>query len=305
MGYRLLLVQYYQMPLSKTVIAICGPTASGKTDLAIHLAKKYNTQILSADSRQCFKELNIGVAKPSPAQLGEVHHYFINSHSIHETVNAVTFEQYALSAAKEVFSQNDVLILAGGTGLYVKAFLEGLDNIPPTNVNIERDIRSNFRLHGIGWLAQCLRTEDADFAERGEMENPQRMMRALAVRRSTGRSIHSYFTSKKTVRNFKVKKIFLDFPREKIYERINLRVDRMMDEGLLGEAKQLLSSRQLNALQTVGYEELFDHFDGKTTLDIAVELIKRNTRHYAKRQLTWFKKYFVDTDTEVLNESFG
>lgn len=293
------------MPLSKTVIAICGPTASGKTDLAINLAKKYNTQILSADSRQCFKELNIGVAKPSRAQLSEVHHYFINSHSIHETVNAVTFERYALSAAKEVFTRNDVLILAGGTGLYVKAFLEGLDDIPPTDANIERDIRSNFKLYGMEWLTACLKAEDADFAERGEMENPHRMMRALAVKRSTGRSIHSYFTLTKTVRNFKVKKIFLDFPREKIYERINLRVGRMMEEGLLGEAEQLLSSRQLNALQTVGYEELFDYFDGKTTLNTAVELIKRNTRHYAKRQLTWFKKYFIDNDTKVLIENFG
>lgn len=288
------------MPTAKTVIAICGPTASGKTGLAMELAGRLKAPILSADSRQCFKELNIGVAKPMAKQLREIHHYFINSHSIQDRINAASFENIALEAAEEVFKVHDFLILAGGTGLYVKAFLEGLDDIPGIDMHVEKTVREGFEMYGRDWLSQQLRAEDHLYARDGEMQNPHRMMRALTVKRSTGKSILTFYSSGRKVRNFKVKKIFIDLPRKVLYERIDARTDQMMKDGLLEEAKQFFSRRHLNALQTVGYQELFDYLSGKVTLEKAVELIKRNTRHYAKRQLTWFKKYFVDENTEVL-----
>lgn len=291
------------MPFLKTVIAICGPTASGKTALAVELAKKYNTGILSADSRQCYRELNIGVAKPSASELEAVPHYFINSHSVKDPVNAASFEQYGLEIADKVFAGNDFLILAGGTGLYVKAFLEGLDDIPPVREDIVLSVREDFKKNGPGWLKQRLTEEDPVFGQEGEMENPQRMMRALEVKRATGKSILSYYNKGKSVRNFNIKKIFLDLPRELLYKKIDLRVDTMMTAGLLTEAKLFYPYRHLNALQTVGYTELFDYMDDRITLETAVELIKRNTRHYAKRQMTWFKKYFVDQKTEVRDVS--
>lgn len=288
------------MPDQKTVIIVGGPTASGKTDFALALAKKYNTSVISADSRQCFKELNIGVAKPSATTLSEVRHYFINSHSVRDDVNANTFENYALDAVKEIFETHNTAVMAGGTGLYIRTFAEGLDEMPEIDKEIEARVRRQYQDGGSDWLENQLRENDPLFVQKGEMKNPHRMMRALTVKLSTGRSILEYHSKVKVQRPFQIQKLYLDISREILYERINKRVDDMMDAGLLHEANELYPLRHLNALQTVGYIELFDYFDHKITLARAVELIKQNTRHYAKRQETWFKKYFVDADVEVL-----
>lgn len=275
---------------TKTCIIVCGPTAVGKTSYGIELALKHHTQIISADSRQCFKELNIGVAKPANEQLEKVNHYFINSHSIHEEVNARIFEEYALKSVNSIFKHNDVAIMVGGTGLYIKAFAEGLDEIPEVNELVRKEIHENYLAKGFDWLKDELRNQDPVFFDKGEMKNPQRMLRALEVKLSTGKSILEFHSQEKTKRNFEIKFCLLELQREELYQNINLRVDQMLENGLLKEAKSLLPFRHLNALQTVGYKELFDHFDGKISLEKAVEEIKKNTRHYAKRQMTWFRK---------------
>ncbi len=274
----------------KTCIIIAGPTASGKTNIAIDIAKHFNTEIISADSRQCYNELNIGVAKPSPAQLSAVHHYFIDSHSITDNLSAADFERYALDAADKIFAKNDVAVMCGGTGLYIKAFCEGLDEIQKIHPSIKNTIAENYKEKGIEWLQQTLETEDPQFFAAGEMQNPHRMLRALEVIRSTGKSIIELHTKNKKQRSFNIVKIALDLPREFLYDRINQRVDLMMKNGLQEEVHDLIPYKDLNALQTVGYRELFEHFDNNISLDKAVELIKQNTRNYAKRQVTWFKK---------------
>ena len=275
----------------KKCIVISGPTASGKTAYAISLALKYNTSIISADSRQCFRELNIGVAKPSVSELQKVKHYFIDSFSINEAINASVFEKYALQSIQEIFKENDTAVMAGGTGLYIKAFCEGLDDIPAIPQKIQEEIRINYDLHGIGWLEQQLKSLDTQFAEKGEMKNPQRMMRALEVISSTGRSILDFHSQPKVQRPFIIEHHYMDVARDILYDNINTRTDKMIEEGLVDEARNLFTYRHLNALQTVGYKELFDHFDGKISLEKAVDDIKKNTRHFAKRQITWFKKF--------------
>jgi tRNA dimethylallyltransferase len=274
----------------KTCIVICGPTASGKTDIAIDIAKQFNTQIISADSRQCFKELGIGVAKPSLEQLSAIHHYFVNSHCIAENISAADFEQYALASINEIFKTNDVAVMVGGTGLYIKAFCEGLDDIAKIAPIIKSKIIENYNANGIAWLQEKIKEEDFLYFEKGEIQNPQRMMRALEVIRNTGKSIIAHQQKVKKERDFNIIKIGIDIPRPTLYERINTRVDKMIAQGLEKEARVLYPQKDLNALQTVGYRELFDYFEDKTTLEKAVELIKQNTRHYAKRQMTWFKK---------------
>ena len=276
--------------MNKAVILIAGPTAVGKTAAAIQLAKQFSTQIISADSRQCFKEISIGVAKPSEQELQEVKHYFINSHSIHETVTAAAYEKYAIDAAAEIFKPHDTAVMVGGTGLYIKAFCEGMDEIPAVEESLRQELQQNYNEYGIEWLQQQLQQLDPLFAEKGEMHNPQRMLRALEVVHSSGESILSYRKGEKRQRPFDIIKIGLDLPREELYNRINQRVNIMMQDGLLEEAKAVYPLRQLNALQTVGYRELFDHFDGNSTLEKAVEKIKQNSRHYAKHQLTWFRR---------------
>ncbi len=276
--------------MKKTCIIIAGPTAIGKTALAIHVAQQFSTKIISADSRQCYKELNIAVAKPSPAELASVQHYFINSHSVKEELSAADYETYALVAVKEIFAENDIAVMTGGTGLYIKAFSEGLDDIPPVDATTRENIIQRYKENGIVFLQEAIRMNDPVFYETGEMQNPQRMIRALEVQMSTGRSITSYRSKQKKQRDFDIIKICLQLPREVLYERINHRVDNMIKQGLIDEAKDLIQYRELNALQTVGYRELFEYFDGKINLQQAIELIKQNTRHYAKRQLTWFKK---------------
>lgn len=275
---------------NKTCIIIVGPTAVGKTSLAIELAQQFNTQIISADSRQCYKELNIGVAKPLATQLQKIKHYFINSHSIQDEINAKVFEEYSLQRAHDIFTQNDVAVLVGGTGLYIKAFCEGMDEVPLIDPAIRKKIVQYYNEEGIAWLQTELKKNDSVYFKNGEIKNPQRMMRALEVKLSTGRSIIEFQCHKKKKRNFRLIKIGLKLPKEELHQNINTRVDEMMKNGLLNEVKRLSCFKNLNALQTVGYKELFDHLDGKIYLDKAIEQIKTNTRQYAKRQLTWFKK---------------
>jgi len=275
---------------NKTVIIVVGPTASGKTPVAIALARHFNTEIISADSRQCFSELRIGVARPSDEELKIVRHHFIATHSIHDNVTAGTFERYALEKTEAIFETHDVAIMTGGTGLYIKSFAEGLDEIPAVPSEIRKTIISNYEKHGLKWLQEEVREKDLAFYQSGEIQNPQRMMRALEVAEATGRSILEFRKRKKEHRQFNIIKTGLELSRQELYRNINARVDKMIAAGLVTETRSLLPYRHLNALQTVGYAEIFEFLDGKISLDEAVELIKKNTRHYAKRQITWFKR---------------
>jgi tRNA dimethylallyltransferase len=274
----------------KTMIIVAGPTAVGKTAVAIQLAKHFATSIISADSRQCYKELNIGVARPSVQELEAIHHYFIASHSIQDEITAAGFEQYALQKATELFQEHDTVIMVGGTGLYIKAFCEGLDMIPAVDPAIREQIVSNYNNKGLVWLQEQVQQKDPAFYASGEIQNPQRMMRALEVVESTGQSVLSFRKGEKAQRDFKIIKIGLELPKEELHQRIHTRIDQMMQAGQLEEVKGLVPYKRLNALQTVGYKELFEYLDGKISVQKAIEQIRTNTRHYAKRQMTWFKK---------------
>ncbi len=278
------------MHQNKVCIIIAGPTASGKTALSLQLAEHFDTAIISADSRQCYRELNIGVAKPSTAELNRVKHYFINTHSIQQEVNAGIFEAYALDAAEQIFRERDIAIMAGGTGLYIKAFCQGMDKMPDIDDGIRVNIRKQYEAYGMDWLQQMVQQHDPLYYGKGEILNPQRMMRALEVKLSAGKSILELQMDTAQQRPFRILKIGVQPAREQVYANINRRVDHMMDMGLLDEVKSLGRYRHLNALQTVGYAELFACLDGHCTLETAVSAIKKNTRHYAKRQLTWFNR---------------
>ena len=278
------------MSKTKTVIIILGPTASGKTVLSLELASHFRTSIVSADARQCFRELNIGVAKPPVDALNFIKHYFINSHSIHDDVNAQVFEEYALKAVSEIFIKNETAIMVGGTGLYIKAFCEGLDEIPEVEASLRNGIIDSYNRNGLAWLQDELRKKDPGFFMHAEQKNPQRLMRALEVVMATGNSIMSFRKNEKKQRDFRIIKIGLDLPKEQLHSNIEKRVDTMVTDGLVEEARALEPFRHLNALRTVGYTELFKFFDGEKTLQEAIDDIKLNTRRYAKRQLTWFKK---------------
>ena len=291
----------------KQCIIVAGPTAIGKTAEAIRLAKLYNTSIISADSRQCYRELRIGVARPTEDELKEVKHYFIANHSITENVSAATFAKEASAYLDEIFEGHDVAIVCGGTGLYIKALVEGLDDIPPIPDEIRAEAIRLYKEKGIDALRNQLLELDPSFAGRGDIDNPQRMMRALEVVVSSGRSIfdfHKSVDSSQLTVNSQPSTInrqqilftynILDLPREVLYERINKRVDKMIEEGLEDEVRSLIAHKDLTALQTVGYKEFFDYFDGKCTREEAIEKIKQHTRNYAKRQITWFKRIAVD-----------
>ncbi len=275
---------------ARNMIVIAGPTAVGKTSIAIEVAQHFNTSIISADSRQCYKEMNIGVARPSEEELKKVPHYFIASHSIREPLHAAAFAAYALKISEEIFADKKHVILTGGTGLYIRAFLEGMDEIPQVPPEIRWKLMDAYQANGLEWLQDEVSVKDPAFFAQGEIYNPQRLLRALEVFYATGKSILEFRKGKKAVHDFNVIKIALDLPREVLYSRINDRVDQMIANGLVDEVKALLPFKTLNALQTVGYKEIFDHLEGKLSLDEAVALIKQNTRHYAKRQLTWFRK---------------
>ena len=275
---------------SHTAILIVGPTAVGKTAAAIALAQLFQTEILSADSRQCYREMNIGVARPSAEELSTVPHHFIASHSIHEEVNAGIYETYALEKAAFIFKQHSKLIVTGGTGLYIKAFCEGIDDMPEIDPSIRQALNQSYATNGLAWLQQEVAKRDQLFWQIAEQQNPHRLLRALEILEGTGKSITSFRIGKKVERPFRMVKIGLEMERAELNTRIHLRVEQMMQQGLFDEVKALYPFKHLNALQTVGYQELFDHLDGSISYDRAIELIQQHTRQYAKRQMTWFKK---------------
>ena len=273
-----------------TVYIIVGPTAVGKTSFAISLAQHLKTEIISADARQCYAELNIGVARPSLEELSKVPHHFIASHSVNETVNAQVFENDALAKADELFKTHHSVVMVGGTGLYIKAFCEGLDMIPAIDPAIRENIIKQYEKLGLRWLQKEVSVKDPMYWAKGEQQNPQRLMRALEVVLGTGASIISFQNKNKVTRPFKIVKVGLELPRVQLYEKINQRVLTMVDNGLEQEVRNLAPHFHLNALQTVGYSEWMPYFEGEIMKEKVIENIQQNTRHYAKRQMTWFKK---------------
>ena len=256
----------------------------------MELAKRLGTSIISADSRQCYREMSIGTAKPTPAELAEVKHYFVDEFSVTDNVTAADFERLGLKYLDEIFKTSEAAVVCGGTGLYIKALTEGLDVMPGVDALIEAEVNSRYKEEGIGWLQGAVEQEDPAFFKQGEVHNPARLLRALVFVRSTGRSITEYRTGNVKERAFETIKVGLELPRAVLYDRINRRVDEMMEAGLLEEVNGLYSLRELKNLQTVGYSELFEHLEGKCSLEHAVSKIKQHTRNYAKRQMTWFKK---------------
>lgn len=292
--------------VENTLIIIGGPTASGKTSLAIEVAKYFNTEIVSADSRQLFREMNIGTAKPSQQQLAEVKHHFINSHSIHDEMNTGIYETQCIFLLENLFKKNKTIVMVGGTGLYINAVVNGIDNLPEANTEIRNQLQQQLKLNGIEPLQNKLKEIDISTYLKIDLQNPNRLMRALEVFMITGKPYSSFLKNKKTERNFDVKMFGIERSRERLYEVINKRVDDMIQNGLLKEAEQLYPFKNLNALQTVGYTELFDVIENKMTLEVAVEKIKQHTRNYAKRQVTWFKKAesikWVTEVAEIISE---
>ena len=276
--------------MPKTLVVIAGPTAVGKTAVAIELAKALNTRIVSADSRQCYREMTIGTAKPSSEELSEVKHYFIDEFPVTKNITAADYEHLALEYINQIFERNNFAVLTGGTGLYIKAVCEGLDEMPPVNPAIEKEVTDHYATQGLEWLQHAVRQEDPEFFSSGEVQNPARLLRALVFKRSTGVSIVRFRTGRKKERPFRIIKFVLDLPRPELYLRIEQRVDQMMKQGLLDEVRTLYPQRNLKNLQTVGYVELFEYLEGKCSLDEAVANIRQHTRNYAKRQLTWFRK---------------
>ncbi|WP_295335941.1 tRNA (adenosine(37)-N6)-dimethylallyltransferase MiaA [Flavobacterium sp.] len=282
--------------MTNYLITIIGPTAIGKTALSIALAKHYGCDILSCDSRQFYKEMRIGTAVPTEAELAAAPHHFIQNKSIFESYSVGDFEQDAIAKLEKLFLKNNVQIMVGGSGLYVDAVLKGFDDFPDIDENIRKQINVDFEEFGIIYLQQELKKSDPDYFKKlivenpQTLQNPQRIKRFVEVCLGTGKPYSSFIGQKKNIRNFTPIIIGLEAEREIMYNRINQRVDLMIQEGLLAEAEKLYPNKSLNALQTVGYRELFDYFDGTTTLDFAIEEIKKNTRRFAKRQITWFKR---------------
>lgn len=276
--------------MSKTVYIIVGPTAVGKTALAIQLARHFQTEIISADARQCYKELNIGVARPSEDELNQIPHHFIASHSINDIVNASVFENYALAITEKLFEQKDNIVMVGGTGLYIKAFCEGLDDIPAIDPSVRKSIIHSYESNGFIWLQNELAQKDPAYWKQAEQENPHRLMRALEVIEGLGKSILSFQAQQKKQRPFNIVTLGIEMERALLYERINQRVEQMIAAGLEQEVQALLPQFSLNALQTVGYREWLSYFNKEQSLEQVIAAIQQNTRQYAKRQMTWFKK---------------
>lgn len=274
----------------KTLIVIAGPTAIGKTALAIRIAREFDTEIISADSRQFYREMDIGTAKPSPQELQAAKHHFINSHSINAEFSVGDFERQALEVLSQIFSKHPIAVMVGGSGLYINAICQGFDELPKATAETREKLNQLFQSQGIAALQEQLKVVDPVYYQEVDIHNPQRLIRALEVWETTGKPFSEYRTRKVKNRPFKMIKIGLNTSREQLYQRINHRVDLMIEAGLIREAEQLLPYRHYNALQTVGYSELFDYFDGHISLDEAIAKIKQNTRRFAKRQLTWFKK---------------
>lgn len=276
--------------ISKYLIIVTGPTASGKTALSVDLAKAFNTDVISADSRQFFKEMQIGTARPNDEELQGVPHHFLGHISIHEYYNAGIFEKEALEVLNNIFSKKNIAIVCGGSGMYVNVLCYGLDDLPEQDEEIRKELEKLYTKKGIEALQEKLKELDPEYYKIVDLQNPHRLMRAIEVCLSTGIPYSQMRSGEKKQRDFQIIKIAIDWPREKLYERINQRVDLMFKQGLAEEAKNLYPYKNINALQTVGYRELFDYFEDKSTLEQAKEAIKQNTRRFAKRQLTWFRK---------------
>jgi len=278
------------------LITIIGPTAIGKTSLSIALAQHFDCEIVSCDSRQFFKEMVIGTAVPSEEELALASHHFIQNKSIFEKFTVGDFEKEAIAKLDELFLKNNIQIMVGGSGLYVDAILKGFDDFPDVNNSIREVINADYKKFGINYLQDKLKELDADYYQQLKLknpqtlQNPQRMKRFIEVCLSTGKPYSSFLNQKKNQRSFTPIIIGVEADREIMYDRINQRVDSMIKEGLVKEAERLFPNKELNALQTVGYRELFDYFEGKISLEFAIEEIKKNTRRFSKRQLTWFKR---------------
>lgn len=281
--------------LANKLIVLVGPTAVGKTEVALRLAEHFKTEIISADSRQIYKELEIGTAKPTSEELSRVQHHFINTHSVGQSYDAGAYGREALALIRTLFKKHDTLILCGGSGLYIKGVLEGFDEMPEIPGGIRDQIIAEYELKGLQWLQKEVREIDPDYFEQVDINNPQRLVRALELFKASGQRVSQLRVKEKRSHDFQIIKIGLELDREQLYTRIDTRMDVMIDKGLFKEAEYFFLNRDLNALQTVGYREIFDYFEGKYDREEAIRLLKRNTRRYAKRQLTWFKK-----DSEVM-----
>ena len=274
--------------MKKKLVIILGPTAIGKTNLSIKLAKHFKSEIISCDSRQFYKELKVGTAPPNKAQLHQVRHHFIQDRSINSEFNAGKFENEAINLIET--NNNKILFAVGGSGLYINAICRGLDNIPDVPKDIRNKLTHDYKKNGILWLQKQIKKIDDNYDKKYDINNPQRMLRFIEVYNFTGKSIDYFKTNKTKKRNFDIIKIGLFIDRIKLYKKINSRVDLMVENGLINEVKSLLNHKNNNALQTVGYKEIFKYLNKEYTLDIAIEKIKQNTRNFAKRQITWLKK---------------
>ena len=274
----------------KYVIAVVGPTASGKTDLSIGIAKMFKTEIVSADSRQFYREIEIGTAKPSKQQLQDVQHHFINSLGISELYDVGRFEVEVMQVIKSLHQEKDVVVVVGGSGLFIQAICEGFDEFPEVPSAIREKFNELYQTEGLRALQDLLKKADLEYYDQVDNENPRRLIRALEICETTGQPFSSFLGKKRAQRDFKSIKVGIEWPRAELYARIDQRVDQMLEMGLEAEARALYKHRNSPALDTVGYKEWFDHFDGKYDQAEAIRLIKRNSRRYAKRQLTWFRK---------------
>lgn len=286
---------------------VVGPTGSGKTALAVTLARHYSAPIISTDSRQVFRGLAIGTAQPTAEELAAATHYFIADREVEDDFNCGRYEVEALELLDRLFAEGDYVVAVGGSGLYVQALCEGMDDLPEADPALRENLKSRLTSDGIESLVEELRHLDPTYASEVDLCNPARVMRALEVCLATGRPYSEQRHGTATERPFRIVKVGTDMPRDILYDRINRRVDMMVEDGLIEEARAMYPKRHLNSLQTVGYRELFDHFAGNTTLDEAIELIKRNSRRYAKRQLTWFRRdasigWFAPSDIEHIIE---
>ena len=277
-----------------TLIVVVGPTGSGKTSLSVELARHYSAPIISTDSRQFYRGMAIGTAQPTTEELAAAKHYFIADREPEDDYNCGKYESDALALLDKLFAENEYVVAVGGSGLYIQALCSGMDALPEANEELRKELTARLNNEGLAPLAEELRRFDPEYAATADMQNPSRVMRALEVCITSGRPYSEQRHGTTAERSFNIVKIGVDMPRDILYDRINRRVDMMIADGLIEEARTMLPKRELNALQTVGYREMFDYFDGKITLDEAIELIKRNSRRYAKRQMTWFRR-----DTEI------
>ena len=275
---------------NKTLLVLLGPTGVGKTDISLEIARHYGCPIVSSDSRQFYRELKIGTAAPTEVQLSAVRHYFIGTHSIHDEYSCGQYEQDVMKLLSELFVENDVLMLVGGSMMYIDAVCQGMDDIPSVDAGIREFWKNEYATKGLGFIQEELKRLDPTHYNEVDLKNYKRLLHALEICSITGKPFSDIRTGKKKVRPFNIVKVGLNREREELYERINKRVDQMMQEGLLAEAEQFYSFRHLNTLNTVGYKELYEYMGGKWDLDFAVNMIRQDSRRYAKRQLTWFNR---------------